>query len=1484
MAKRIRLNKRVAILLLMLGGVLVALVVAAGFHGGLFQWLENVAFPKDPALLGTRAKAAQQSGQMDQAARDYRKAIQAARKQDSALLHEYLLDYAKLLQEWARTGKDLTGTERGERFRSSIDMVQQALLRKPDYVEAQRFLCDTYWNLSRQGRSQNWQPVLVEVEKLLKLDANDSESHFRRGTAKSYLSQNMDGDAAREAISSYRKAIELKKGEIRYWMGLIGFLRSLEGRRAETGDAFQHAIQADPNSPQLRIAYASFLREDKKIAEAEKSLQEAIKQDPMMGRLALAEHYQKLNKMDDAIAVLAEARQLDKLDPRTYVEEAELHIRRRRNDQAGDLLREGLRTVSAALETQPAGVQRQTMVQSRFQISAMLADVLLDIVESGRGEREKLMAEVRTCHENIRMVGPGNPFDVKLAGRLLLLDGKLREAAEQLEKAYRSFGGMEMKTANLLINLYLRLGLPGKAEQILDVVLSVPGQRQNTTALLAKARLQIGYRAYDKAEAVVTQVLQLEPTNTEARNLQIQLGAIRGGGMVKLPGNLDLSGQTMGVLLDRAIALWVEGRRPEATAYAEQLLARAPEYVPTILRLSDMYRETQEPKKAEDLLTKALAKDPNNKALKKSLAILHETDRGKVQDLLLSSVDDLPPLERALEKSAICGTMGDQDGYLKWLDAAATIDPNSPAVTERLFRVALLRSDWRLAADCARRAGRTNLDGLEGKTFEARLAFQKKDFDGAIALALQVLQSHPNDKAMRVILGQSYLEKRFLDEAYDAFKAAEQDDPGYAPALIGLIAVTGIQGNKKAEYRDYVFRANRLTPGDPFVRESHLQLIRETSSPQELIAEREKAYRQNPNDLPNLLRLAQLYEQVSRLDKAEELLVGMHQRSGGKQLRGAAILGAFYARQGRVTDLVGVMDPVVAEWKDQVAALTAYGELLSGLDAGKAVAMLQKAVALEPKDPRGHLSLARLMGQRGEWRKAADAMGDYVRLRGQDAGAVKEMVRYLVEASEHATAVQHLDKLLAANPADAQAMTLKGVIAIRQNKVAEGKELLTRAIQTDATYAEPLVFRARASLLENDVNKARSDLEAAKRLSGSPEVAMELGRVYQSMRDYDQAELIYKDVRAEQRDYSPAIDQLVLIYSRRQKWKELEELLTEAKKLFPVNPRYLLAESSMWETREDPIRRLAALEGAAKVAPMAEEPAQLYLQALADKGDYAKVLAVAEPYLAKERLRAMAAAVCGRALVKLKRPDEADQMFLNAMKGLREGNMNVIVQEMSRTYGVDGAIAKMEKLAAGNGWRAMLMLGSLYGEAKKFPQAAETLEKAIAAAAPEGKYLGTRMLGPVHYQMRDFRKTEAAYIESLKMVPGDAQVLNNLAYLYTNDLDEPRKALPYAAEAAKRMPDNARILDTYGWTLARLGQLPEAEMHLARAIQLERPLAVSHFHLGWVYEQLKRYEESLKTYREGLEIVRGQPDEPLQKPFAEAIERVRAKLSSGSNP
>jgi Flp pilus assembly protein TadD len=190
------------------------------------------------------------------------------------------------------------------------------------------------------------------------------------------------------------------------------------------------------------------------------------------------------------------------------------------------------------------------------------------------------------------------------------------------------------------------------------------------------------------------------------------------------------------------------------------------------------------------------------------------------------------------------------------------------------------------------------------------------------------------------------------------------------------------------------------------------------------------------------------------------------------------------------------------------------------------------------------------------------------------------------------------------------------------------------------------------------------------------------------------------------------------------------------------------------------------------------------------------------------------------------------------------------------------------------------LLGRLYVEAQDYPKSIEALAKASSLATqPADKAVIERDLGMAYYHTGDFPNAEKAYLASLGANGNDPVTLNNLAYMYVNDLDQADKALPYATRAAQLMPNNPDILDTYGWALARSGAYEPAERQLTRAFQLSRlptSVATIHYHLGWICEQTRRSEEAARHYRQGLESLHD-PNNPLTKDIAKALERVQPK-------
>lgn len=124
-------------------------------------------------------------------------------------------------------------------------------------------------------------------------------------------------------------------------------------------------------------------------------------------------------------------------------------------------------------------------------------------------------------------------------------------------------------------------------------------------------------------------------------------------------------------------------------------------------------------------------------------------------------------------------------------------------------------------------------------------------------------------------------------------------------------------------------------------------------------------------------------------------------------------------------------------------------------------------------------------------------------------------------------------------------------------------------------------------------------------------------------------------------------------------------------------------------------------------------------------------------------------------------------------------------------------------------------------------------------------------LGNVHYLMGylallDQSPESIAYFErEIELDPGHVQARLQIAYEYLKR-GEAARGLPYAAEAARRAPEEFTARNIYGRLLLDLGQAREALPELEAAVRLAPNSPEAHFHLSTAYGRLERTEEARK--------------------------------------
>lgn len=159
----------------------------------------------------------------------------------------------------------------------------------------------------------------------------------------------------------------------------------------------------------------------------------------------------------------------------------------------------------------------------------------------------------------------------------------------------------------------------------------------------------------------------------------------------------------------------------------------------------------------------------------------------------------------------------------------------------------------------------------------------------------------------------------------------------------------------------------------------------------------------------------------------------------------------------------------------------------------------------------------------------------------------------------------------------------------------------------------------------------------------------------------------------------------------------------------------------------------------------------------------------------------------------------------------------------------------------------------------------QVFERGLAAYPDDNALLYARGLA---WERRDrIDRAEADLRKILVTEPENVAALNALGYTLADRTKRYREALQLIDRARTADPDNAAIIDSYGWVLYRLGKTQEALVQLRRAWSLVKDPEIAA-HIGQVlWEQGKR-EEANKYFEEARKL------DPDNRALRRALEQV----------
>ncbi|KAK3582576.1 hypothetical protein CHS0354_024130 [Potamilus streckersoni] len=162
-------------------------------------------------------------------------------------------------------------------------------------------------------------------------------------------------------------------------------------------------------------------------------------------------------------------------------------------------------------------------------------------------------------------------------------------------------------------------------------------------------------------------------------------------------------------------------------------------------------------------------------------------------------------------------------------------------------------------------------------------------------------------------------------------------------------------------------------------------------------------------------------------------------------------------------------------------------------------------------------------------------------------------------------------------------------------------------------------------------------------------------------------------------------------------------------------------------------------------------------------------------------------------------------------------------------------------------------LGYLYFENNMNTESIQTIEDINADVLKKDVNVQNfSVLGLAYDRLGNFKKSELNYKKALSFDPEHATVLNNLAYLWSEQNVNLTQALELVEKALEKEPNNASFLDTKGWILFKQEKYNEAKIFIEKSLEHDSKNATVYEHLGDVLLKLGNKDAAIEIWNKTI--------------------------------
>lgn len=394
--------------------------------------------------------------------------------------------------------------------------------------------------------------------------------------------------------------------------------------------------------------------------------------------------------------------------------------------------------------------------------------------------------------------------------------------------------------------------------------------------------------------------------------------------------------------------------------------------------------------------------------------------------------------------------------------------------------------------------------------------------------------------------------------AQRALERALAEEPKSEPAHSAMATFLLIQ-NKRTEAEKELKVAADLAPVRSLAKLKYAQFKLQAGAIAEAKAYITDITKQAPDYLPGWTALAQMSLAEKKYDEAQGLLDKAFTRDPSNY--DAHVLRAqIWMAQGDLPKAIEHLEKIGENYRglaqDKFHLARAYSQ---NKQADKAVAAARLAVLANPENEAATVLLLELEIRAGHSQEVLPILVDLLIRRPNQVAVQTLLTAALQSLPDLATAEPIVRERLTAAPRSAEPPFLLGVILMRQNKFAEARTLLDKALELAPDRIDIVTQRVDLDLREKNVTAAlrRAQEQIAKK-PNSPDVRFLEARIYGAQGKWNEAEASLQKALEIDPNYSNAYNFLLYSYMVNKKQPQALAQLEETIQKQPDNTRALV--------------------------------------------------------------------------------------------------------------------------------------------------------------------------------------------------------------------------------------------------------------------------------------------------------------------------------------